>query len=193
MKTKLVLFAAVLAVTACQKKGTFVTLDFISGPATPVHSIRCDLGLEGKTATATFTSKEGGFVFPTSGSLQLESGAGTLSVSCEARGMDGGPIGAVSQTVEVVRDRSVTLELAFTSASDMGTDGGNGVFVIAPATHDYGVVVAGSSSPGFSYTVTNGTSSTSSALVVTLDGADAADFAVDGSTCQGKTLAPGSA
>ena len=191
MKSKLVLFAGLLSLAACQKKGTFVLLDFTSGPAASVHSIRCDLGLAGKNATALFTSKDGGFVFPTSGSLQLESGAGTLSVSCEARAADGGPVGTVSGTIEVVRDRSVTLDLAFTSASDMGTDGGSGVFVIAPASHDYGVVVTGLSSPVFSYTVSNGTGATSSALAVTLDGADAADFAVDGSGCQGKTLAPG--
>ncbi|MEO6954812.1 MAG: choice-of-anchor D domain-containing protein [Polyangia bacterium] len=191
MKTKLVLLTAVLAVTACQKKGTFVVLDFTSGPATSVHTIQCDLGLGGKTATATFTSKGDGFVFPTSGSLQIESGTGTLTVSCEARGADGGAVGSVAGSIEVARDRSVTLALPFTSMSDFGTDAGSGAFVIAPAIHDYGVVVTGSSSPAFSYTVTNGTGEASTALVVMLDGADAIDFTVDGSGCQGKTLAPG--
>lgn len=193
MRSRLVLLAAVLAVTACQKKGTFVVLDFTTGPATSVHTIQCDLALAGKTAKTTFTSKGDGFAFPTSGSLQIESGTGTLTVACEARGTDGVLAGTVSGTVEVVRDRSVTVDLPFTGAGDLGTDGGTGALVIAPATHDYGIVVTGSSSPAFSYTITNGTSATSSALVVTLDGPNAVDFAIDGSGCQGRTLAPGAA
>ncbi len=189
---RLALVALAFAPAACGNKGTFVILDFPSGPEGKVASIHASLTLGTQSAEATFSPKAGGtFAFPTSGSLEIGKGAGALTVQASALDANGVALATATGMVTVVRDATLHLSLPFEVTAP--TDGGmSGALAITPNGFDFGTVLVDSMSPPKRFTITNTGAATTGTLMVLLAGMDAADYellTVAGMDCLGKALA----
>ncbi len=183
--------AALLALTlgACSS-GTFVVLDFPSGPA-GAASIHASLSLDGKTADATY-NVSGGITFPTSATLQIGTGAGDLVVNATVLDQAGKTLATAMAMVKVEQNKTVHLSIPF-ATTQVGDDLGlqTGPLMIAPLSNDFGTIVVGGSSAAKRFTVTNTGTATSGPLMVLIAGMDAADFKVIAPTpCLGMALTP---
>ena len=121
---------SLLGLTACKGKGTFVVLSFTSGPAL-VKTVACTLTLGTQTASASYTAKGSELSFPTTGTLEIGSGAGSMIADCAAKDAAGGVLATATGTLVVVRDATSTLTLSF--SAEPNPDGGNtGALTIDP-------------------------------------------------------------
>ncbi len=173
--------------------GTFVVLDFPSGPSDTVVSLLVALKLDGKSANTAFNAKTSTFDFPTSGTLEIGDGSGPLTVSVTAVDESGRPFAFATGMVTVERGQTVHLSLPLGAPPnpDLGpVDGGNPGLTITPTTHDFGAAVVGTVSQPYTFTVKNEGAAAAGPFTYTLSGANAADFAlISTSSCINATLA----
>jgi hypothetical protein len=213
--------AAALAAGCSKESGTYVVVDLRPGTSTPggIRSIDFDLTLGGRSASTTFTGKDGGEItLPTDATLQIGSGAGALTITAHARGAGGALLdtGTGSGVVVAGGTSNVVVQLgssppppdggagsdgAAGSGGTAGSDGaagsdGGGSDGPAPATlvadkqtFDFGTVVSGSASTPTTITVTNAGAQRSGALIVGV--VDAVTFPTAQDTCNGTVLDPG--
>jgi hypothetical protein len=210
--------AAALAAGCSKQSGTFVVVDLRPGTATPggIQSIDLDLTLGGRTATTTFTGKDGGQIaLPTDATLEIGSGSGALTITAHARGAGGalldtgtgaGVVVAGGTSHVVVQLGSAPSDGGAGSDGAAGSDGGAGgaggavdgaasdgpapaTLVADKQAFDFGTVVSGSDSTPTTVTVTNAGGQRSGALIVGV--VDAVTFPTAQDTCNGTVLDPG--
>jgi hypothetical protein len=186
------LFVMCALLAGCSS-GTFVVLDFPSGPPDTVVSMLVALKLDGKSANTAFNAKASTFDFPTSGTLEIGDGSGALTVSVTAVDQSGRPFAFATGTVTVEHGQTVHLSLPLGAPPnpDLGpVDGGNPGLTITPTTHDFGAAVVATTSQPFTFTVKNEGGATAGPLNYSLSGTNAADFSLSGtSSCINATLA----
>ena len=111
-----------------QPTGTYVMLKFTGtvSQSQPIHSIMIDLQFDGtaSTATATFQMPNGADIkLDTSAVLDVQHGAGPLTVGAKALAADGGLLGSGSGWGTVVRGKTAEIVVTFSvSVPDAGVD-----------------------------------------------------------------------
>lgn len=184
--------------------GTYVLLTVESGPSTPagVASIDLQLDLNGMPATGQLKPKSGELHFPTTASLEIRHGSGTLTITAVARDAQGTELDHGSVTTNVVDGKvnNVTLQLGLAAGDDMAMAandlGGGDLGTVTAAlsidnnTHDYGTMLLNATQSA-SFRITNTGSATSGALTSALSGANASEFMISTDSCMGSTLVAG--
>ncbi|HVU49782.1 MAG TPA: choice-of-anchor D domain-containing protein [Polyangia bacterium] len=113
----------------CSKSGTFVVLDFKAGASAPqgVKSIDVGLTLGGQTAMTSYTAPGGGDItLPTSATLEIGSGSGTLAVSATARDAGGAALATAAATGVVTSGSTTHVTVTFGGSSPDGGAGQGG-------------------------------------------------------------------
>jgi len=184
--------------------GTYVLLTVESGPSTPagVAAIDLHLDLDGKSATGQLTPKSGELHFPTTASLEIRNGSGTLTINAIARDAQGAELDHGSATTTVVGGKvnNLTLQLGLVAPDDMamaGNDlGGGDLGTVTAAlsidnnSHDYGTMLINASQSA-TFRITHSGSANSGALTTALGGANAGEFMISTDSCMGSTLVAG--
>jgi hypothetical protein len=109
----------VLLAVGCSGGNTYVLVQIDKGASTPSGIVEIDLGLQlaGRTASTALHERSGGpIVFPTSTTLEIRNGHGTMMVSAVARDAGGAQVDGASGDVEVVSGKNATLRLMLGAA-----------------------------------------------------------------------------
>jgi hypothetical protein len=116
----------------CSKSGTFVVVDFDGSSTAPkgIKSIDLALTLGGKTAMTSYTAPGGGDItLPTSATLEVGSGSGTLGVTATAHDKSGGSLATATASGTVTTGSTTTIHVQLGGSPDGGagmggSDGG---------------------------------------------------------------------
>lgn len=208
------LVASVALLSGCDAK-TYVHLSIESGATAVagIASIEVQLELEGRTETATLTEKGAATItLPTAVTFEIQKGAGLLSLVAIAKNSAGTELTRGTKTTTVTRGQTARATITFGQGDTpdlAGTDSTppdlagtvddltNGADLTASppslsideTTHDFQMVVQGTTSAPASFVITNTGGDTATGITVVLSGADAARFALSSDSCTGATLA----
>jgi hypothetical protein len=106
--------ALALAAHGCTKNGTYVVLTINAGPATPTSVVKIDLemALPGRTGMSSLSESGGAPIqFPTTATLNITSGSGTISITAIARNAAGQEVDRGSAQGTVVSGTTVNIPL----------------------------------------------------------------------------------
>lgn len=169
------MIVALATANGCAREGTYVHLlmQRSTGGGTPVASIALSLGLDGRTSTTELGGQGHEIALPTDSTLEIRTGAGTLTVDATLRDAGLRDIGHASGTVEVVRGKTSDLALRFeTAGGSVGpspeVDAGapsSGV-TLSTSEHDFGTHLTSTHSPAHRFTVINRSMVASGALTL---------------------------
>jgi hypothetical protein len=121
--------ALAASATGCGESstGTYVKLAFTStvALARPIQSIMLYLDLEGVANSTVFTAPtQAGITLPTDGVLEIQNGAGTLTVTADAQDVKGAILATGTGSGTVARDKTIVIPIAFGAVvPDAGVDG----------------------------------------------------------------------
>ncbi len=120
------------------------------------------------------------------GGAILDAGA-SCSIAVTAAPLAGSALGPATASL------TVSATLGGTAVATLSTTVTDAGLTLSPSPHDFGVLIGGGSSPDAPFQVGNTGTAPTTAVTLSLDGPDAADFQLTGGTCNSgvTTLAPG--
>ena len=191
---RLALASLCVALSGCggsSTSGTYVHLRFSAGSgldASTAGKIDVTAMLAGKTAMVTVGNGTS-IALPTDKVLQIEHGAGTITVSATLLAADGTTLADASGSTTVTRGATVDLPLAFVAVMPPPTSVAMLTIDHQPS-YDFGSVVTGTKSAPVTLTVTNSGTATSSMIMPAALAAANTQFVISSDGCAGMMLDP---
>lgn len=191
---RLALSSLCLVLSACggsSTSGTYVHLKFSASAgldASKAAKIEVTAMLAGKSATVSVGNGQS-IALPTDKVLEIEHGAGTITVSATLLAGDGSTLANASGSANVTRGATIDLPLAFVAVMPPPTEVAMLTMDHQPS-YDFGSVVTGTKSSPITLTVTNDGTAASSMIMPAALAAATTQFAITSDGCAGMMLAP---
>ena len=192
---RLALYSLCLALAGCggsSTSGTYVHVRFSAGSgldASTAAKIDVTAMLAGQTAMVTVGNGTS-IALPTDKVLQIEHGAGTITVSATLLDVDGTTLADASGSVAVTRGATVDLPLAFVAVMPPPPTAVAMLTMDHQPSYDFGTVVTGTKSAPVTLTVTNSGTAASSMIMPAALAAANTQFVISSDGCAGMMLEP---